>query len=290
VAGDQAGCLRLWDTKTGKHEVLVETAKLRGARKRPQAISMVQLSPDGKTAYFSLSQGSVYQCSLDGDKKKGRLFPNELQLFAGTSHGLSPDGKLWVESVTLFEPERSVVTVRPNLLGRRELEIVGDPEALFEQEGRVELAAVGDAGVVVSVTSTGMLRRWKKDRRKPAWEEKLGRFRATALALGPRNEVVAVGGEGGQVRLYAADSGKLLHVLAGHAKAVTALAFSPDGKRLASGGADGAVRVWGVGGGKELAVLKGHAGRVNAVAYGPGDRIVTGGSDRTVRVWQWSKP
>jgi len=292
AAGDRAGRLRLWDAKAGeKHELLVETAKLTGAR-RPQPISSVQFSPDRKALYFALDQGSIHQYSLDKDGKKDRrLFPDYLQLAANVPHGLTPDGKFWLESSDLFDPvEHSELLIEPNLLGKRDEKIVGKAEATFVHDARVTYAAIGSADVVVSVTSSAALRRWKKGEAKAVWEEKLGKFEATALALCPRREVAAVGGKDGRVRLYSAENGKLLHVLEGHAKAVTALAFSPDGKRLVTGSADTTARTWDAEKGKELAVLKGHAGRVNAVAYGPrGDRIVTAGADKTVRVWQWGR-
>jgi len=290
VAGDEAGCLRLWDAKAGdRHELLLRSRDLKGARK-PQWISGIQFSPDGKAVHVRLDEGSILRCSL-GKGKKDRVFPDGLQFTARDAHGLSPDGKFWLESITEFDPvAHTELLLSPNLLDKQGDELVGKAVATFEHGGRVDHAVMGDPSVVVSITDAGVLRRWKKGKSKPVWEEELGKFEAAALALCPRREVVAVGGKDGRVRLYAADDGKLLHVLAGHEKAVTALAFSPDGKRIVTGSADTTARTWDAEKGKQLHVLQGHDGRVTAVTYGPdGDRIVTASADRTVRVWQWGK-
>ena len=62
-------------------------------------------------------------------------------------------------------------------------------------------------------------------------------------------------------------------------------AFAPDGaQQLVTTGADAVV--WDTETGKRVRTLKGHRGPVTSVAYSPdGKWIVTGGLDRTVRLW-----
>src|SRR5262249_2213900 len=153
--------------------------------------------------------------------------------------------------------------------------------ATFAQDGRVEHAVIGDVNVVVSITSTGVLRRWRMGRAKPGGGDNLGDFRGTSRAPCPLGEGAAGGGQKGQGRLYAGGPGERLRPLGGHTKEVAALAFSPDGKRIVTGGADTTVRVWDVEKGKQLTELPGHTARVTAIACGPGgDRIVTGSADK----------
>jgi WD40 repeat protein len=62
--------------------------------------------------------------------------------------------------------------------------------------------------------------------------------------------------------------------------------FSPDGEHVAALPERGDVLVWRVDRPAGPArVLKGHRGHVNSLGYGRDGRIVTAGSDRTVRVW-----
>ena len=66
---------------------------------------------------------------------------------------------------------------------------------------------------------------------------------------------------------------------------VNTVAFSPDGKTLATAGVDGIVRVWSIAESKCLRELKGHTDEVKSVAFGPDGKILSGGLDKTVRLW-----
>ena len=98
--------------------------------------------------------------------------------------------------------------------------------------------------------------------------------------------LVSGGGDDTTVRVWEADSGRLLHTLAGHTGGVWAVGWSPDGARLVSGGDDTTVRVWDADSGRLLHTLAGHTGRVQAVGWSPdGSQLVSGGYDQTIRVW-----
>jgi WD40 repeat protein len=72
-----------------------------------------------------------------------------------------------------------------------------------------------------------------------------------------------------------------------HSRVLTDAAFSPDGRRVVSVGRDRVARVWSTRTWSEVMdPLKGHNGQVLAVAFDrTGDRIATGSTDQTGRVW-----
>jgi WD40 repeat protein len=73
-----------------------------------------------------------------------------------------------------------------------------------------------------------------------------------------------------------------------HPRVVTDAAFSPDGKLVVSVGRDRVARVWSTATWSEVMdPLQGHGGQVLAVAFDrTGQRIATGSTDQTGRVWR----
>ena len=74
--------------------------------------------------------------------------------------------------------------------------------------------------------------------------------------------------------------------LRGHGGPVRALAISPDGKHAISGSFDTSAIRWSLDRNAALQVLRFHDSAVNAVAILPDERLVTGGEDGRIAVWQ----
>lgn len=276
ATGDKKGFLIQWDAKTGKEKETLIDDSTEGTESQDR----LQISPDGAWLYFVTNDGDCFhQWSVDS---KDRLSPGCCGNGQFKSYGVTTDGKFWL-----------------NAYGNRDLRLVENSfaenvvpalsVARFVHKEKIDFAAAGEADVIATVAD-GVLRRWDKAKQKPIWEEQLEKFEASALAVCPLTKVIAVGGKNGEVRIYAALTGKVLVTLKGHKDAVTAIDFNSDGTRVVTGSADKTARIWDAENGKELGVLKGHTDRIAAVGFNPGgEMIVTGSADKTVKVWEFKE-
>jgi WD40 repeat protein len=137
------------------------------------------------------------------------------------------------------------------------------------------LATAGDDGTIrVRNARTGAVLHARTGHRGPV---------AAVAAIGAA--LLSAGGDG-TIRTW---SGETAVELADVACGLTSLRHARVGERelLCAGADDGAVRLWDAGG-EPAGTLRGHSGWVNAVALGEHDGqglVVSGGADRTVRVW-----
>ena len=111
-----------------------------------------------------------------------------------------------------------------------------------------------------------------------------------AVVYAPDGSFVAAGGLERAIRLWNPAKGKELACLRGHIGNVQCLAISPDGKTLASGGQgelDGAICLWDVKAGRAAIPrrLLGHKDSVHALLFTPDGKLVSGGWDGTIRIW-----
>ncbi|MCA8953675.1 MAG: protein kinase [Planctomycetes bacterium] len=97
------------------------------------------------------------------------------------------------------------------------------------------------------------------------------------LALVAGRDRETDGARASLVRVFDADTGRLLHALAGHDQWIESIAASPDGNYLASSCNDGRVLVWDLATGGALAELPVRWPGPTQLAWNPDDRLFTGG-------------
>ncbi|MBX3730841.1 MAG: WD40 repeat domain-containing protein, partial [Candidatus Sumerlaeia bacterium] len=105
-------------------------------------------------------------------------------------------------------------------------------------------------------------------------------------AFSPDNRLLAVGGRGGIMQIYATESWELLHRLAGVEKDFYNACFHPDGRRLATASLDMLARLWDASTGEVLVEYADHEEGVMAVSFASnGTQVVTASTDRFWRVF-----
>jgi WD40 repeat protein len=120
--------------------------------------------------------------------------------------------------------------------------------------------------------------------------------RVTAVAVSPKGgDLFATGGMDKMVKVWKADTRKAIVNFDQSEAGITGLAFLPNGSTIAGSSLDGRLYWWNVAYdtekkeyvGRRVRTSDAHAGGVNAISISAnGQRLITGGDDRQVRVWE----
>ncbi|MFO0893232.1 MAG: protein kinase, partial [Isosphaeraceae bacterium] len=171
------------------------------------------------------------------------------------------------------------------------------------------LAFQPGTGRLASGGEEGTIRVWDPEAGRLVRTIETGPDTIYALAYSPDGKLLASGhgfpaleevdhmrGKG-VIRIWDAESGRLLHTLRGHTQNLMGLAFSPDGATIASvsgswlavaqaASRPGELILWDARTGAMLRQAQGHAGPLTGLAYDPtGALIATSSWDCTVKLW-----
>jgi hypothetical protein len=159
--------------------------------------------------------------------------------------------------------------------------------------------AITPDGLMV-VSPVGRLRVWDlatgTSLRELALPDDTPDVNATAVAVSPDGTHVLAGTRKGDLRLWDIASGLVVREWHGHDGPLWTVAFSPDGRRVVSGADDGVAKVWDASTARNICTFTGHQRPSSFGSGSPmvvwgvafthdGTRVVSGGNDGEVRVW-----
>ena len=107
-----------------------------------------------------------------------------------------------------------------------------------------------------------------------------------AADLSPDGKLVALGGPGKIVKVYAVADGKLVYEIKKHTDWITALEFSPDGARLATGDRSSGLYLWEAATGGTIGALADHKDAITSLSWrGDSALLASGSEDGQIIVW-----
>lgn len=99
-------------------------------------------------------------------------------------------------------------------------------------------------------------------------------------------QVATSGDRDGVVKLWNADTGKLLAVLEGHQGLINSVEFSADGSQILTSSDDRTARLWNASTGKIIVSMQGHQDAVCSARFNPAsEQIITASADGSAKLW-----
>lgn len=107
-----------------------------------------------------------------------------------------------------------------------------------------------------------------------------------AIAISPDGLTLVSGSQDNTIKIWAIETGDLLHTLTDHLGPVRSLVISPDGQTLISGAGDATIKIWDLETGELQNTLTDHSRLVRGLAIAPDGKTLASASwDRTIKIW-----
>jgi WD40 repeat protein len=262
----------------------------------PGGALSLALAPDGKSLATAGGDGTVRFWDPDRTGTTPGRFGKEIRRFAVTGGrpvavAFSPDGALLGVATDEVAPTvclRNLATNKERLRIRPPGQFVNPLPFAFAPDGKTLVSATGnqapDHPLCVWELATG--KELRRLRGHPSSD-------ALCLAFSPDGRFLASGSWEELIRITEVATGQTVREFKAYASVLT---FSPDGRILASGSVDGTISLWDRALGQEVRRFAGHslggtgrfrfASGVSALVFSAdGKRLVSGGGDTTVLLW-----
>jgi WD40 repeat protein/serine/threonine protein kinase len=244
LAATGGGRAMVWDARTAR-----ERAILHGHAASDGALAV---SPDGKTLATGAGDHTIQLWEVSTGRERAVLHGHTEDVW---DLGFSPDGST-LASASYDKTLRlwDVATNRPRATLLADAKRGAWIMALaYSSDGKALATAEQFWLVKLRDPDTGQERLTLDGTSGGEWTS----YGATSVSFSPDNQLLAVGGTDGKVKLWNAATGELRATLRGHTGKVRRLAFFPDGRSLATGSEDATVKLWDVATAQERITLQG---------------------------------
>ena len=281
ATGSADKLIRLWDTKTAKHNLTFIGHK--------DSVPAFDFSPDGSTLVSGSPDGKIFVWDIVGNRTRIEISGHTggIKALAYTEDnriracGTGLDGKL-----RLWDAGTSS---KLSTLG----EHTGLTKAVtFSKDGKTVASGGSENGTIFLSDVLKVLENSDDIGNDSLLNVLTGNTHGiTALALSPADTTLASGGADGRIHLLDIATRRELKILKGAQSTITALTFAIDGTHLFSGEENGTIRRWNALTGKEIGIVYSTPlGAITALSYSSSnEHLAIGNATGTIQFFDLVK-